>query len=257
MAVEAGETVPDFDYGNEPEYIIGGDLERANAGVLALNAGDNTLFLTREPIEIAYQLVYQDTLLSKENFEIVSQDNFFDIYADNIFIDWKEDINWFERFIGGLFNAIGNLLNELLDILLGTPIFGIVLEWIVEGIASLFSMTLEEARSALIKVITFIIALYFSIPSGGSSMYAYLEWVSSAFSLSGLLGDAATAKYEDPTQQIVETEEEEATRELENMQHELNLIVGLEEPTLRLNRPEEELRVDGNNHSTYDIFKLD
>jgi len=234
---------------------IPGDLERANAGLSILLGADGVIFQMTEPIAGIY--TNRETLLSKENFEIISQDDFFDIYTENIFIDYKEDQNWLERFIGGLFKLIGALLNFILDILLGTPLFGKVIEWLVEGIASLFGMTLEEARAALVQLIVFIIALYLSVPTGGSSLFNYVEWISSAFSWGGLANETATAKRQHEIQQIEEVEEEEIKRELEQIGGELSLMIGLGEPEIRLNRPEEELRVNGNNNSTYDIFKLD
>ena len=239
----------------EERGTIPGDLDRAAAGLSILLGADGIIFQMTEP---AYgQYLSRDTLLSKENFETISQDNFFDIYTENIFIDWKEDTNWFERFIGGLFRLIGEVLNLILDILLGTPLFGEVLEWIIEGVAGLFSMTLEEARAAVIQAIVFLVALYLTVPSEGSSLYAYIEYASSAFSLGGFAGDIAAATNVEDIPTIEELEAEETRRELEKMRGELSATLGQEEPYIRLNRPTEELRVDGNNNSTYNIFKLD
>lgn len=256
-AVEAGDTIPDYDLKEDPDYIIGGDLDRAQAGIQSLYANSDLLFYIPPQIEIGYIMQLSNTLLSKERFEVISQDEFFDSYAQNIFVDWKEDKNWFEKFIGGLLKLIGNIINLVLDVLLSIPLFGEVLEFIIDGIASLFGLTLAEARAILVQIIVFIIAAYLTIPTGGASMYAYLDWVSTAWTLGGIAGDATAMTYESPVATIEAAEEEELKREIEKMQGEHTMILEREEPYIRMNRPEEELRVDGDNNSTYNIFRLD
>lgn len=243
-------------------FVPAGDTQRAKDAVTVLRTSDETLFLANETITEQDQFTFLINIkriakLSKDEFEVISQDNFFDIYAPSLFIDYKVDQSWWERFIGGLLKFIGKLLNFVLDVLFNIPIVGKIIEWVVEGIASLFGLTLEEARAALIQAIVFIVALYLSYPTGGASLYAYVEWMSTAWSIGSIAGQAAALTYESPVGTIEEDEQEKLKRELEKMQSEINVLAGIAEPIIRLNRPEEELQVNGGYNVGYSPFKLD
>lgn len=248
---ETGESMPAIPILNG----VVGNYDRIRAGLVVIQQLDSQLFISG--VSSYNFILVGSNAISKEKFEIVSQDDFFDKYAENISIDSKVDTKWYEDFFSGLLKGLGTLLNFMLDVLLNLPLIGNLVEWVIEGIAGLFNMTFEEAREAFIKAIVFIIALYLSIPTGGASLYTYVEWVSTAYSLGGIAGDLATMTYESPIGTIKENEDEELKREIEKIGLELTVLAMIHEPDIRLNRPEEELRVDGGNNSTYNIFRLD
>jgi hypothetical protein len=79
-------------------------------------------------------------------------------------IDWEIDENWFEKFIGGLINAILGLIGTILDLMLSVPILGDILEFVLDNIADLFGLEFEElliyVKQILLVVVSLIIAWY-------------------------------------------------------------------------------------------------
>lgn len=232
------------------------NYDRVTQGTSALESSSTGLFYQEAQEISGFTMKWKPTLLSKTNFDKISQDDFFDIYSEALFIDSKVDTKWYEELIGGILKMIGTVLNLILDVLLNIPILGMIIEWIVEGIASLFDMTFEEARAAFIQAIITLIALYFGVVVD-FSWFAVVDYYISAYSIGAMAGDLAAATYESPVATIEEEEKKELERQLEGVKLEINLMIGTEEPNIRLNAPEEGLRVNGGNNSTYSIFRLD
>lgn len=199
-----------------------------------------------------------EVLLNKLNFEKISQDNFFDVYSKDLFIDYRVDQSFLEKFFGGLIKAIGSLLVTVLDFILDLPIIGDILELVIEGIVSIFGMSLDQAKSLLIKIIITALVTYLTWGTGTTTVYGFLDKISSAYTLGSLAGKSMEAVYlqEAQTDQEIEAEEE-AERALEREKLDLTLAIGINEPILWQNQPEEELRIYDGYEYEYRAFKLD